>query len=196
MPASSKSAPIVSVSTRGGPFEGVSVAMVRRRAEKMLGHLGLRDVELSIGLVDDAAIHELNRSFRRKNKPTDVLAFPMLDALPKTPGRRAKRGEPKAPELVEVTGLLGDVIISIETAERQARENQRPLADELTMLLAHGLLHLLGFDHLTDAEERAMTEATRDLEQAAAARTARTATTARTGERRPKSPPEGRPRKR
>ncbi|HLM73462.1 MAG TPA: rRNA maturation RNase YbeY, partial [Polyangiaceae bacterium] len=158
------------------------------RAEKMLGHLGLREVELSIGLVDDAAIHELNRSFRKKDKPTDVLAFPMLDALPTTPGRKAKRGEPRAPELREVTGLLGDVIISIETAERQARENNRPLGEELTMLLAHGLLHLLGFDHMTDAEERAMTEATRELEQAAATRT----TATRPGERRPKSSPAAR----
>jgi probable rRNA maturation factor len=74
-----------------------------------------------------------------------------------------------------VTGLLGDVIISIETAERQARENDRPLSEELTMLLAHGLLHLLGYDHLTDAEERAMTEATRELEKAAASRAAKTA---------------------
>jgi probable rRNA maturation factor len=177
--------PVVSVSTRGGPFEGVSAAAVRRRAEKMLGHLGLRDVELSIGLVDDAAIHELNRGFRQKDKPTDVLAFPMLDALPRTPGRKPKRGEPKAPELGEVTGLLGDVIISIETAERQARENNRPLGEELTMLLAHGLLHLLGFDHMTNAEERAMTEATRELEQAAATRTASIGP----GERRPKSSP-------
>jgi probable rRNA maturation factor len=164
--------PVVSVSTRGGPFEGVSAAGMRRRAEKMLAHLGLKHVELSIGLVDNEAIHELNRSFRQKDKPTDVLAFPMLDALPRTPGRKAKRGEPqdRAPELGEVTGLLGDVIISIETARRQAEENSRPLLEELTMLLAHGLLHLLGYDHQTDAEERAMNEATRDLERAAAAR--------------------------
>jgi probable rRNA maturation factor len=158
----------VSVSTRGGPVEGVSAAGVRRRAEKMLEHLGLEGVELSVGLVNDAAIHELNRSFRHKDKPTDVLAFPMLDVLPKTPGRRGTRGA--APALREVTGLLGDVIISIETAERQARENDRPLSEELTMLLAHGLLHLLGYDHQTDAEERAMNEATRDLERAASAR--------------------------
>ena len=185
--SSSKKAPIVSVSTKGGPFEGVSAAAVRRRAEKMLDHLGLQDVELSIGLVNDAAIHELNRSFRKKDKPTDVLAFPMLDELPATPGRKAKRAaKTKGPEVRELTGLLGDVIISIETAERQARENDRPLADELTMLLAHGLLHLLGFDHLTDAEERAMTEATRDLERAAVTRTAKTTKTG-PGGRRPKS---------
>lgn len=181
----------VSVSTRGGPFEGVSAAGVRRRAEKMLDYLGIRGVELSIGLVDDAAIHALNRSFRKKDKPTDVLAFPMLEELPETPGRKPKRGRKKGPAIGELTGLLGDVIISIETAERQAQENNRPLTSELTMLLAHGLLHLVGFDHLTDAEERAMTEATRDLEEAAAARAI-----AKTGERRPKSPPAAQARKR
>lgn len=165
--------PVVSVSTRGGPFEGASAAAVRRRAEKMLEHLGLKHVELSIGLVTDEAIHELNRSFRKKDKPTDVLAFPMLDALPRTPGRKARRGEARAPEISEVTGLLGDVIISIETARRQAEENKRPLGDELTMLLAHGLLHLLGYDHQTDAEEREMNEATRALEGAATSRARR-----------------------
>jgi probable rRNA maturation factor len=115
-------------------------------------------VELSIGLVNDAAIHELNRSFRKKDKPTDVLAFPMLDVLPRRRAGRRSGRDAKGLELREVTGLLGDVIISIETAERQARENDRPLEEELTMLLAHGLLTSSAIDHLTDAEERAMTE--------------------------------------
>jgi probable rRNA maturation factor len=65
---------------------------------------------------------------------------------------------------------LGDVILSVETARRQAEANQRTLLAELTMLLAHGLLHLLGYDHKTDAEEREMVEATKALERAADAR--------------------------
>ena len=119
----------------------------------MLEHLGLakRDVELSVALVSDARIHELNRSFRKKNKPTDVLAFAMNE------------GE----GLGEGSGLLGDVIISVDTARRQAKANRRPLLDELTMLLAHGLLHLLGYDHRNDREERVMTAKTRELEAAA-----------------------------
>jgi len=129
---------------------------MRRRADKMLAHLRLRAVELSIALVDDATIRTLNRSFRHKDKPTDVLAFP-LEEVP--------RGA--APE----GGLLGDVIISIETARAQARRNRRPLLAEMTMLLAHGLLHLIGYDHRTDAEEQEMTARTRELEAAACRRT-------------------------
>src|SRR5690348_16026127 len=118
---------------------------MRRRAEKMLQHLGLSGVELSITLVDDPTIHMLNRDYRRKDRPTDVLAFPQ------SPG----------------SGLLGDVVLSIETARRQARRRRRPLLGELTMLLAHGLLHLLGHDHQTSAEEREMIARTRELEAAA-----------------------------
>lgn len=147
---------IVRVTTQGGPFAGVSAAVLRRRAEKMLAHRRLADVELSVALVGDAAIHALNREYRKKNKPTDVLAFPLLELDP-------RRGP--AP-----SGLLGDVILSIDTARRQARRHRRPLLAELTMLLAHGLLHLLGYDHQTDAEEREMTAETRLFEAAARAR--------------------------
>jgi probable rRNA maturation factor len=110
----------------------------------MVAHLNLGGVELSVALVDDATIHALNRQYRRKDKPTDVLAFPQ-----------------------EAKGLLGDVILSVDTARRQAARHRRPLLAELTMLLAHGLLHLLGYDHRTDREEREMTAATKELEAVA-----------------------------
>jgi probable rRNA maturation factor len=147
---------LVRVCTRGGPFSGISAATVKRRADKMLAWLDLAGAELSIALVDDATIHELNRSFRSKDKPTDVLAFAMEEGEPSPRGRGAR--------------LLGDVIVSIDTASRQARARRRPLLDEVTMLLAHGLLHLLGHDHQTDEEEREMLAKTRQLEDAAAAR--------------------------
>jgi probable rRNA maturation factor len=146
-------AAVVKVTTQGGPFPDASPAVIRRRAEKMLRHLRLGAVELSVALVDDETIHELNRTYRRKNKPTDVLSFPQIEPVPE-----------------KVTGLLGDVILSIETARRQAKKHRRPLLSELTMLLGHGLLHLLGHDHRTDAEEREMTARTRELEAAAAVR--------------------------
>ncbi len=152
-------APVVLVTQKGGPFAGVSTAVLRRRAEKMLGHLGLGAVELSVALVDDGAIHELNRTYRHKDKPTDVLAFPLQEMAPLGPATR------KLP-----VGLLGDVILSVETAQRQASRHRHPLLAELTMLLAHGLLHLLGHDHQTDAQERVMTARTRDLTTAASAR--------------------------
>jgi len=91
-------------------------------------------------LCDDARIQQLNRDFRHKDKPTDVLAFAMSE------------GEHVAAPIA----LLGDVAISLPTARRQASERGVPCLDEVTMLLAHGLLHLLGFDHRTAAEDRRM----------------------------------------
>jgi probable rRNA maturation factor len=106
----------------------------------MLRALGMPDAELSILLCDDATIHALNRTHRRKNKPTDVLAFALREGRP-MPG---------------ASGMLGDVVISLDTAARQAEELGRTLWDEVTWLLAHGLLHLVGYDHRTAAEERRM----------------------------------------
>ena len=141
--AAPQSSRVVSVSTRGGPFEGVSAAAVRRRAEKMLEHLGLEGVELSVGLVNDAAIHELNRSFRHKDKPTDVLSFSLLE------GELAplQKGAPLP---------LGDIVISIETAARQAEERSHSLSTEISTLVVHGTLHLMGYDHHTPTQRRKM----------------------------------------
>lgn len=106
----------------------------------MLRALALSAAELSILVCDDETIHALNREHRRRDKPTDVLAFALREGEP-MPGAEQ---------------LLGDVVISLETAQRQAREHDRTLWEEVTMLLAHGLLHLVGFDHRTAAEERRM----------------------------------------
>ncbi len=157
----------VDVTTRGGPFAGVSKAVIQRRAMKMLEHLDLRGVELSVALVNDEAIHELNKTYRHKDKPTDVLSFPLHE--------RPSGWKPKGAKGAEIgagfpfDGPIGDVILSIETARRQAEGAGRPLLDELTMLLAHGLLHLLGYDHRNDAEDREMTARTRELEAAGSA---------------------------
>ncbi len=142
------------MSTQGGPFP-IDRRTVWRRANKMLAALELDAVELSVALVDDSTIHGLNRDYRAKDRPTDVLAFAM------------REGEALA-ELPEgQLEMLGDVIISIETATRQAKRARRSLLDEVTMLLAHGLLHLLGYDHQDDAEEAEMNARVRELEAAA-----------------------------
>jgi probable rRNA maturation factor len=96
---------------------------------------GRKDLEVALRLCGDAAIHELNRDYRGKNKPTDVLAFAQREAA------------------AADSALLGDVVISIETARRQAK---RGLYAELLHLASHGLCHLLGYDHRDDAEERVM----------------------------------------
>src|SRR5690606_27531637 len=91
----------------------------------------LADVELSLALVDDAQSQALNREWRQKDAPTDVLGFPADPPLPGVPAPR----------------LLGDGVISLDTARRQARAHGRSLAVELCHYLAHGILHLLGHDH-------------------------------------------------
>lgn len=130
----------VLISRQVVPAFPIGTIALRRRAERMLRALGLDDAELSIVVCDDATIHALNRSHRRRNKPTDVLAFALREGKP-LPGAET---------------LLGDVVISLDTARRQARARRHPLWTEVTILLAHGLLHLVGYDHRTDAEERRM----------------------------------------
>jgi probable rRNA maturation factor len=121
----------------------------------MLSTLDLDKAELSLALVNDREIHELNRFFRKRDKPTDVLAFAM---------REGKGPKVAAPTEAEI---LGDVVVSIETARRQAASRGRSLESEVQMLIAHGLLHLLGYDHRTDAEARRMGTKTRQLCRAA-----------------------------
>ena len=91
--------------------------------------------ELSLALVGNREIRKLNQRYRHKDEPTDVLSFPTGADLPQR--------EP----------VLGDVIISIEKAQSQAREHHRTLDGELETLLIHGILHLLGYDHEVSAQE-------------------------------------------
>jgi probable rRNA maturation factor len=126
---------------------------VRAIAQRMLTFLSRGSVELSILLTDDAYMRVLNRDHRGKDRPTDVLAFPQepdaeagTELPPSTPGQ-----------------LLGDVVISLDTAERQARSRRRALIDEVSFLLAHGILHLVGYDHQDDAEEARMNAMTKRL---------------------------------
>jgi probable rRNA maturation factor len=124
------------------------------RTKRMLSALQMQKAELSIVLTGDKQIHKLNKLYRSKDRPTDVLAFAMQEG---------EFGTVSA-------GLLGDVIVSIPTATRQARERKVAPLDEVTMLIAHGILHLLGWDHDTDAKDRAMRKETDRLVAAAIAR--------------------------
>lgn len=116
-----------------GRAPGVKRSEVRHWARQILRHLCLPQAELSIALVRDATIRVLNHRYRGEDKPTDVLSFPLADAL-----------QPF---------LLGEVIISTETAARQAERYGRPLREELQVLLIHGILHLLGYDHEVSRRE-------------------------------------------
>lgn len=119
----------------------------------MLVELELEHAELSVLLTNDAQIHALNLEHRKKDKPTDVLSFPLDEGG-------------GADGFVSGTRVLGDVVISLDTAARQARGRKRELLPEVRFLLAHGLLHLLGFDHGNPAEKREMDAMTRRLVRA------------------------------
>ena len=115
--------------------------------------LRVQAYSLGLTLTDDATIAELNASWRRKSGPTDVLAFAALEEAPPLPP--ASEGEGEAdPEPLE----LGDIVISLETADRQAREAGLSLERELLFLASHGLLHLLGWDHPDEVALTAMLE--------------------------------------
>lgn len=134
---------IVQVLTRGR-IKKEFATLIQLHAQRMLRALGRSKAELSVVLCEDSWIHQLNRDYRGKDKPTDVLAF----AIQEGPVRALDEN------------LLGDIVISIETAKRQADKRGHALAQELSFLLAHGLLHLLGLDHPTRNEERRMSART------------------------------------
>lgn len=160
----------VRVSRSGRSPVRASARALEKQAERMLATLGLEGAELSIALVDDPTIHALNKAYRKKDKPTDVLSFAQHDdALSLAKGAQAQRARAAKPSAAQGF-LLGDVIVSLDTAARQAAERDRSLAAELTTLLAHGVLHLAGFDHRTDDEEREMNAYAAVLEAAALAK--------------------------
>lgn len=107
---------------------------LRRLVETLLEEVGELSSEFGLSLIGDRRMRRLNREFRGKNRTTDVLAFAVREG--------------RAPHATRITArLLGDVVISVPTAMRQASEAERSLDEELVVLLIHGLLHLCGYDH-------------------------------------------------
>lgn len=118
---------------------------IERIAGKLLDRENLpREIEISVLFTDNEGIRLLNREYRGIDTPTDVLSFPLS-----TPEELAQ-----APEGTEV--LLGDVVISLETAREQARQQRHSIKRESALLLTHGLLHLLGYDHGSEEERERM----------------------------------------
>ena len=116
---------------------------LRSTARRLLLAEGCAEnAELSILLTDDRTIQALNRDYRGVDAPTDVLAFSQAE------GEDFGAAEDECP--------LGDVVISVETAERQAAERGHGLEEEIELLLAHGFLHLLGYDHERPEDEKRM----------------------------------------
>ena len=124
----------VEIAIRGATRK-VRTRALKRNALKILELLQLGGAELSIALVDNREIQQLNSRFRQKDTPTDVLSFAVDESSPAQ------------------LRLLGDVIISVEKAEEQARQRGRTLDEEMLTLLVHGILHLVGYDHERSARD-------------------------------------------
>jgi len=131
-------------------------ALAERAAQATLAHFDMspEGVEIAVLGCDDARIAELNRAFRGKPSPTNVLSWPSEDLAPAHAGAR-----PEAPCDPE----LGDIAISYDTCLREARKNGKVLNDHVTHLVVHGILHLLGYDHIRDPDATLMEETERQI---------------------------------
>jgi probable rRNA maturation factor len=108
---------------------------------------GIGPAGISLLLTDDAAVHELNRTWRGKDNPTNVLSFPAT---------RTEEGEVPEPEFDGVPLELGDIALAYETCARESIEQGKRFADHVAHLILHGVLHLLGYDHLDEDEAQRM----------------------------------------
>jgi probable rRNA maturation factor len=115
---------------------------------RVRGGLGLSQTDVTICLVSDAEIARMNEAYRKKKGPTDVLSFPAVARRKPVALRRRASGTN-----LKVEKYLGDIAISPATARRYAKKNGRRLPSELRILILHGVLHLLGYDHETDSGE-------------------------------------------
>lgn len=127
----------------------LELPLLKKRGRAILRMLDHAQSELSIALVGDREIRDLNRQHRNLDRATDVLSFSLVDG--EWAGFRG--------------ALLGDVVISVETAARQARKRHRSLNEETARLLIHGVLHLLGHDHELPGERRRMRAEERRLSE-------------------------------
>ena len=126
----------------------VSKQWLRRAVKLTLVHTGISlPVELGLVIASDETVHELNRSYRSVDSTTDVIAFAL-----------SERGAKSEVFIVPPDDVihLGEVIISYPQAKRQAEEQRHPLERELALLVAHGVLHLLGYDHELPEQEQKM----------------------------------------
>lgn len=130
-------------------------ALADRAVRAALAEIGLPEAGLTLCVMggDDARIAGLNAAFRGKPVPTNVLSWPAWDLSPEQPG-----AAPDVPEAgsAEKPESLGDIALAWETCAKEAAAAEKPLSDHATHLIVHGLLHLLGYDHLTDADAARM----------------------------------------
>ncbi len=135
--------------------ERIGLSDLRLLAEMVLSEEGYpEDTELTILLIDDEEMSEYNGRFLNRSGPTDVLAFPVEDLLPGVVPEHDPRGPPL---------MIGDVIVAPAYIRRQATENSVAFEDEMALMVTHGVLHLIGYDHLIDEDAERMEQRERDL---------------------------------
>lgn len=138
---------MINIESRLDP-QSVSSALIERAVLSALSHQSA-DGDITIVLTDDAQLHELNRDYLGVDAPTDVLSFPASETDPETGAR-----------------YLGDILISVPRAEEQARAAGHPLESEVQLLVVHGTLHLLGYDHAEADEKTKMWKAQAEILEA------------------------------
>lgn len=135
--------PVISIEGGEWQDEATLQTLVSKALNAASEELGLgtgNPSEVSLLFTDNATIKELNAQWRAKDKPTNVLSFP---AFPIKPG-------------MSLMPLLGDIVLAFETVESEAKQEHKPFDNHVSHLVVHGLLHLLGYDHETDAEAEEM----------------------------------------
>ncbi|HTU49825.1 MAG TPA: rRNA maturation RNase YbeY [Acidobacteriaceae bacterium] len=140
--------PEANSTTKGRADAALALSALRlflRRARNSVPVVG----QVSVLLASNNAIKRLNGKFRGKHRPTDVISFPAFEMLAQEPSSRKRPAHPP---------VAGDLAISLDAAARQARRFGHPVVAELKILILHGLLHLAGYDHETDAGEMAARE--------------------------------------
>ncbi len=124
-------------------------ALIKKVAEQvLLEEAILHDVDVYITLTNNEEIHKINNEFRKVDRPTDVLSFPMYE--------REEIPFLKEEKKTDEEEILGDIIISVEKVKEQAEEYGHSFERELAYLVTHGMLHLLGYDHMIEEEKKEM----------------------------------------
>ena len=132
----------------------VPLARVKKIIQILLDHLGYAHFDIGIWITTNATIRRFNKNYRHKDTPTDILSFPFYPDL--KPGEKIYAATPDDQN-------LGDIIISAERAQKDAQELGIGFPEHLQVLLVHGVCHLLGYDHETDAQYKLMERKEREL---------------------------------
>ena len=144
--------PAVVIQRQSIPRAPLTRAEVETIASRLLRREQLPEtIEISVVFTDNEGIRQLNRDYRAIDAPTDVLSFPQME----------REEIPRVAVVGEV--LLGDVVVSVDAARQQAREMGHTIKQEVALLLVHGMLHLVGYDHESPAEAEQMSQAERDV---------------------------------